>query len=82
MGTFVIVLLIVLLLFSDRLAGAGKGLGEAVKNFKRSVNADDPSSGKEAPPVLSPVVKPAPPKLLPAKGETTSNDDESEKRKA
>ena len=76
MGTFVIVLLIVLLLFSDRLAGAGKGLGEAVKNFKRSVTADDPSAGPQAPPALGPVVTKAPPKLLPAKGETTSNDDE------
>lgn len=78
MVTFLIVLLIVLLLFSDRLAGAGKGLGEAVKNFKRSVNGDDPSPATKA----APLVTPAPPKLLPAKGETTSNDDESEKRKA
>ena len=81
MGTFVIVLLIVLLLFSDRLAGAGKGLGEAVKNFKRSLNADDPSAGSQTPPVIGPAVTPAPPKLLPARGETTSNDDESGNRK-
>ena len=77
MGTFVIVLLIVLVLFSDRLADTGKGLGEAVKNFKRSVGSDDAST-----PPAPPAVTQAPPKLLPAKGETTSNDVESKDRKA
>ena len=75
MGTFVIVLLIVLLLFSDRLADTGKGLGEAVKNFKRSVGSDDAKPGPAQ-------VSQAPPKLLPAKGETSSSDDESKDRKA
>jgi TatA/E family protein of Tat protein translocase len=79
LGTFVIVLLIVLLLFSDRLADAGKGLGEAVKNFKRAVKTDGPSGV----PTVS-VVPPgaAPPKLLPAKGETTPGSGESNERKA
>jgi Sec-independent protein translocase protein TatA len=87
LGTFVIVLLIVLLLFSDKLAGAGQGLGQAVRNFKRSVTgaAESDNAGTIEPPKLTPVVKQAPPKLLPAKGETYRGSDpppDSEQRKA
>jgi len=79
LGTFLIVLLIVLLLFSDRLAGLGAGLGEGVKNFKRSVR-NEPSSGTKAPPVVALAAKATvtTPKLLPAKGETTPGSDESQ----
>lgn len=79
MGTFIIVLLIVLLLFSDRIASAGKALGEGVRNFKRAVRGPEaPAAEPEPPrpPPLAPIVKQAPPKLLPAKGETTRGSDE------
>jgi len=42
MGELVVVLLIVLLVFgASRLPQIGDGIGKAIKNFKRGLNADD-----------------------------------------
>ncbi|MDX2055259.1 MAG: twin-arginine translocase TatA/TatE family subunit [Polyangiaceae bacterium] len=56
MGSFsaihwLIVAVVVLLLFGpSRLANAGKGLGEGIRNFKKGLDADDPTPPKDAPP--------------------------------
>jgi TatA/E family protein of Tat protein translocase len=72
----VIVLIVLLLLGRDRLAVVGKGLGEGVKAFRKSVRRTEPPS----PPPATISVQVSPPKLLPAKGETSpdrsSNDTE------
>jgi Sec-independent protein translocase protein TatA len=66
---FLIIVLILLLLYGgDRLAIVGKGLGEGVKAFRKTVRQPEPPSS--APRTIS--VEVSPPKLLPAKGETSS----------
>jgi TatA/E family protein of Tat protein translocase len=73
--TFVIFLLIVLLFFNSRLSAVGRELGEGIRNFKRGFRGDqDPPKPKAA--ALAPVVELAPPKLLPAKGESSAPKDE------
>ena len=46
-----LILVIVIILFgSSRLAGIGKGLGEGIRNFKQGMRGDDaPSDDKPAP---------------------------------
>ena len=69
MAAFLIIALILLLLYGgDRLAIVGKGLGAGVKAFRKSVRNPEPP---QAPPrTIS--VEVSPPKLLPAKGETSA----------
>lgn len=68
MLAFLVIVLIVLLLFGgDRLAVVGKGLGEGVKAFRKGVRRAEPPP----PPPATISVEVAPPKLLPAKGETS-----------
>ena len=75
MLTFVILLLIVLLFFNSRLSAVGRELGEGIRNFKRGYRGDqDPPKPKA--PALAPIVELAPPKLLPAKGESSAPKDE------
>jgi Sec-independent protein translocase protein TatA len=75
-GPFVIFLLIILLFFSSRFAAVGRGLGEGIRNFKRGYRGDSDPAPKPTPKVLSPIVELAPPKLLPAKGESSAPQDE------
>lgn len=72
----VILVVILLLLGGDRIASAGRGLGGAVRGFKKGVREGDP---KPKPKRVS--VEQAPPKLLPAKGESSAPkaDPEDEK---
>jgi Sec-independent protein translocase protein TatA len=74
-GALVIFLLIILLFFSNRFSAVGRGLGEGIRNFKRGYRGDqDPPKPKA--PALAPIVELAPPKLLPAKGESSAPRDE------
>jgi Sec-independent protein translocase protein TatA len=67
LAVFLLIALILLLLYGgDKLAIVGKGLGEGVKAFRKSVRQPPPP-----PPSRTISVEVAPPKLLPAKGETT-----------
>jgi sec-independent protein translocase protein TatA len=69
LAAFLVLLLILLLLYGgDRLAIVGKGLGEGVKAFRKSVRHPEPPE----PPPRTISVEVSPPKLLPAKGETSS----------
>ncbi len=48
---WLIVAVVVLLLFGpSRLAGAGKGLGEGIRNFKKGLNNDGDDAPKPDPP--------------------------------
>jgi TatA/E family protein of Tat protein translocase len=78
LGTLLIVLLIVVLLFGERLARVSREIGEGVRNFKRAVAepGDEPKAEPEPPP--KPEVRLVPPKLLPAKGETTRRPGETD----
>jgi Sec-independent protein translocase protein TatA len=75
LGTLIIFLLIVLLFFSSRVGAVGRELGEGIKNFKRAYRGD-PNPPKQKAPTLAPIVEVAPPKLLPAKGESSAPKDE------
>jgi sec-independent protein translocase protein TatA len=67
-AAFLVIVLILLLLYGgDRLAIVGKGLGEGVKAFRKSVRNPEPP-----PPTRTISVEVSPPKLLPAKGETST----------
>ena len=69
LAAFLVLVLILLLLYGgDKLAILGKGLGEGVKAFRKTVR--DPEPPQPPPRTIS--VEVAPPKLLPAKGETSS----------
>lgn len=72
MGTFIVLLLLVLLFFNHRLKAVGRELGEGIRNFKRGLRGDEPRPSKPK----NVVVEPAPPKLLPAKGESSAPQDE------
>lgn len=65
-GLIIIALVLLLLYGSDRLATVGKGLGEGVKAFRRTLR----EQREPAAPVPVVEVRQSPPKLLPAKGET------------
>lgn len=47
----VVILLVVLLLFGSRFAGLGKGIGEAIREFKRGIGgeSDDRAKTKQEP---------------------------------
>lgn len=48
---WLIVAVVILLLFGpSRLAGAGKGLGEGIRNFKKGLNHDGDDGPKPTPP--------------------------------
>ena len=69
MAAFLVILLIVLLWYGgDRLAVLGKGIGEGVKAFRKTVRTSEP----QAPAARRISVEALPPKQLPAKGETSS----------
>lgn len=71
MTAFIVIVLVVLLLYGgERLGVLGKGLGEGVKAFRRTIREND---SKESPPEVISItsVEPSPPKLLPAKGESS-----------
>ena len=73
----VILLVILLFLGGDRIASTGRGLGEAIRGFKKGLR------GEEAKP-KAPSVRQKVPKLLPAKGESsaqTEPDAESDTEK-
>jgi sec-independent protein translocase protein TatA len=74
---FIVILLVILLLLGgDRIASAGRGLGGAVRGFKKGVREGDP---KPKPKRVA--VEQKAPKLLPAKGESSApkTDPEDEK---
>ena len=50
-GEALVILLIVVLIFgTSRIPELGKGLGEGIRNFKKSVKSDDDTSTKVEPP--------------------------------
>ncbi len=80
MGTLLIVLLILLLLYSDRLANVGRGLGRGVREFKRSLGSAAAAPPEPTAPPEPPEIRQAPPKLLPAKGEMTRRPEDEADR--
>jgi sec-independent protein translocase protein TatA len=66
----VILLVILLLLGGDRIASTGRGLGEAIRGFKRGLRGQEPK-----PKVPTPSVRRKVPKLLPAKGESSAKNE-------
>jgi len=72
----VITVLIVLLLGGDRLTAIGKGLGDGVRGYRKARREPDPPASQPQP---APQVTESPPKLLPAKGESSaSRSDDSD----
>jgi TatA/E family protein of Tat protein translocase len=67
----VIAVLIVLLLGGDRLSALGRGLGEGVRGYRKARRAGDLPKTPQPPQVVE-----SPPKLLPAKGESSAPRDE------
>lgn len=61
----VILLVILLLIGGDRIASTGRGLGEAIRGFKKGLRGDAPKPSV-------PSVRQKVPKLLPAKGESSA----------
>jgi Sec-independent protein translocase protein TatA len=71
----VITVLIVLFLGGERLTAIGKGLGDGVRGYRKARRQSDPPAAKPQPPQ----VQESPPKLLPAKGESSaSRSDDSD----
>ncbi|HET9957829.1 MAG TPA: twin-arginine translocase TatA/TatE family subunit [Polyangiaceae bacterium] len=71
----VVVLIVLLLLGGDRLATLGKGLGEGAKAFRKATHNPRPPARRvelHSVELRRPENEPASPKLLPAKGETSS----------
>jgi TatA/E family protein of Tat protein translocase len=66
----VILLVILLFLGGDRIASTGRGLGEAIRGFKKGLRGADPKPNGPAPSVRQKV-----PKLLPAKGESSAKNE-------
>jgi len=66
----VILLVILLLLGGDRIASTGRGLGSAIRGFKKGFRGEDPKPSMPPPSVRQKV-----PKLLPAKGESSAKDE-------
>lgn len=66
----VILLVILLFLGGDRIASTGRGLGEAIRGFKRGLRGQNPPPKPPTPSVRQKV-----PKLLPAKGESSAKDE-------
>lgn len=64
----VILLVILLLLGGDRIASTGRGLGEAIRGFKKGLRGEDPKP-------KAPLVRQKVPKLLPAKGESSAKSE-------
>jgi sec-independent protein translocase protein TatA len=48
MELLLILLIVVILFGSSRLAGIGKGMGEGIRNFKQGMKGDDSSDDKPA----------------------------------
>lgn len=48
MELLLILLIVVILFGSSRLAGIGKGLGEGIRNFKQGMKSDEASDDKPA----------------------------------
>jgi Sec-independent protein translocase protein TatA len=67
----VIAVLFLLFLGGDRLAAFGKGLGDGVRSYKKARRVSDPPPAPDPPQVVE-----SPPKLLPAKGESSASRDE------
>jgi Sec-independent protein translocase protein TatA len=73
----IIAVLLLLLIGGDRLAAIGKGLGDGVRGYKKARR--EPPDSK--PQLRPPAVVQSPPKLLPAKGESSpSNPPERSER--
>jgi Sec-independent protein translocase protein TatA len=69
----VIAVLFVLFLGGNRLAAIGKGLGDGVRSYRNARRGGDPA------PLPRPAqVVESPPKLLPAKGESSASKGEDE----
>lgn len=64
----VILLVVLLLLGGDRIASTGRGLGQAIRGFKKGLRG-------EAPKTSVPSVRQKVPKLLPAKGESSAKNE-------
>jgi Sec-independent protein translocase protein TatA len=67
----VIAVLFLLFLGGDRLSALGKGLGDGVRGYRKARRPSNPP-----PATLPPQVVESPPKLLPAKGESSAPRDE------
>ena len=76
---FLSLLLLALLLFllfgGSRVGAAGKGLGEAARHIKRAVAEDD---APPPAPTMTDSSESKPPKLLPAKGESSASSEDHE----
>lgn len=68
----VILLVILLLLGGDRIASTGRGLGEAIRGFKKGLRGQEPKPEAPRPSVS---VRQKVPKLLPAKGESSAKNE-------
>lgn len=66
----VILLVILLYLGGDRIASTGRGLGEAVRGFKKGFRGEEPKRK-----AVAPLVRQKVPKLLPAKGESSAKNE-------
>lgn len=71
MSLLLLALLLFLLFGGSRVNAAGKGLGEAVRHVKKAV-AEDPVPAAD-PSLMTALPEPSPPKLLPAKGESSAS---------
>lgn len=80
MSALIVIALVLLLLYGgDRLGAVGKGLGEGVKAFRRTIRESTAADESPPPPPRVTSIEQAAPKLLPAKGESgpaTSGSDE------
>jgi TatA/E family protein of Tat protein translocase len=80
-SALIVIALVLLLLYGgDRLGTVGKGLGEGVKAFRRTLRESSSTVDESPPPPRVTSIEQAAPKLLPAKGESgpasSGSDDE------
>lgn len=82
MSLLLLALLLFLLFGGSRVGAAGKGLGEAARHIKRAVNEGAEPPEPEPPSASAPgptmtLTESQPPKLLPAKGESSARAEDS-----
>jgi Sec-independent protein translocase protein TatA len=68
-------LLLFLLFGGSRVGAAGKGLGQAARHVKRALAEEEPQAAdpKATPPTMTESTERKPPKLLPAKGQSSAS---------
>lgn len=75
MSLLLLALLLFLLFGGSRVGAAGKGLGEAARHIKRAIDEDAAPPEPSSPPMIEAESKS--PKLLPAKGESSTSSEGS-----